>query len=62
MIVKEAVKLLIDHGYQKVNHVGSHVKYSKVGYPNVTLTQHGPPKERLHPKMLKEIQNAIKLK
>lgn len=59
MTVGEAIKLLENNGFRELNQVGSHKKFGK-DEKRITIVMHKSPKERLHPRTVKELNTVIK--
>lgn len=58
MNVGEAIKLLEDNNFSKINHVGSHIKYKR-GNDTITIVFHCSKKESVHPRTVNLINSFI---
>ncbi len=59
MKVGEAIKLLTKNGFEKVNQVGSHIKFRKEDKV-ITIVYHSKDSEELSKKSIKQIKEIIK--
>ncbi len=55
----DAIKQLLKAGFVELNQVGSHRKFGK-GDKRITIVWHRSPKERLHPKAIKQLKELLK--